>query len=150
MTPAPAADDQPEAVSSTAGPGGSAGAPSPTETIMLSVPASGPYGRIARMSGAALALRRGLSLSAVEDLRLAIDEAIILLLGHRNHEGSIDLEIALEPNAIGITFVPNFDEGPPDLTAEGIERFAELAGPLLSTFEIDSATGTVGIHIGPS
>ena len=119
---------------------------SAAETIRLSLPASGPYGRIARMSGADLALRRGLSLTAVEDLRLAIDEALILILGHRDHEGSVDLEFALEPNAIGIEFVPNFDEGPPDLSGEGIERFTELAGPLLSTFEIDGDTGVVRVY----
>lgn len=135
MTP-PASDD----------PTADAAAPddeSPVEIIKLSLPATGPYGRIARMSGAALALRRGLSLAAVEDLRLAIDEALILLLDRGDHTGSVDLEFGLEPNAISIELVPNFDDGPPDLDSDSIERFVELAGPLLSTFEIDSSTGTL-------
>lgn len=113
------------------------------ETIMLSLPATGPYGRIARMSGASLALRRGLSLSAVEDLRLAIDEGLILLLNHGDHSGSIDLAFELEANALRIDFVANFEDGPPDLGGEAIERFIELAGPLLTSFDIDSATGTL-------
>ncbi len=98
------------------------------------------------MSGAALALRRGLSLAAVEDLRLAIDEALILLLGHGDQDGSVDLEFLLDPNAISIEFVPNFAEGPPDLSSEAVERFVELASPLLTTFDIDSDSGVVRLH----
>ncbi len=113
----------------------------PVETILLSVPASGPYSRLARMSGAALALRRGLSLAAVDDLRLAIDEALILLLDHRDREGSIDLRFALEPNGLTVEMQPNFADGPPTLSADEVDRFAALAGPLLSSFSLDVDTG---------
>lgn len=130
---------------SDASPASSESSPS-SESILLSVPASGPYGRIARMSGAALALRRGLSLAAVEDLRLAIDEALILLLGQGDQDGSVDLEFLLDPNAISIEFVPNFTAGPPDLSADAVERFVELASPLLTTFDIDSDSGVVRLH----
>ncbi len=93
------------------------------------------------MSGAALALRRGLSLAAVDDLRLAIDEALILLLDHRDREGSIDLRFALEPNGLTVEMQPNFADGPPTLSADEVDRFAALAGPLLSSFSLDVDTG---------
>ncbi|MEE9414216.1 MAG: hypothetical protein V3V01_02955 [Acidimicrobiales bacterium] len=123
-------------------------ADAPSETIMLRLPALAAYGRIARMSGAELALRRGLSLSAVEDLRLAIDEVLILLLGHRNHEGSIQLRYELFANAVAISFQPEFDDGRPEYPSDATERFAALAGPLLDDFTIDAETAMVSIVKG--
>lgn len=118
------------------------------ETIMLRLPAVAAYGRIARMSGAELALRRGLSLGAVDDLRLAIDEALILLLGQRDHQGTIGLRFELFANAIAISFQPDFDEGPPSYSAEDVERFTVLASPLLDDFTIDHSSATVSIIKG--
>ncbi len=115
----------------------------PPEVILLSLPATGPFGRIARMSAASLALRRGLSLAAVDDLRLAMDEALILMLGHQDHTGSIDLRFELEANAVAVSFTPRFDDGPPTFAAEDLERFTELAGPLLTDFAIDESVSSL-------
>ena len=58
----------------------------------------------------------------------------------------MDITFELEPNAISIEFVPSFDDGPPDLSADALERFSELAGPLLTTFSIDSNTGVLRLY----
>ncbi len=49
------------------------------ETVRLRLPAGTAYGRVARVTTAAIARRRGFTYREVEDLRLAIDEAIIAL-----------------------------------------------------------------------
>lgn len=95
------------------------------------------------MSAASLALRRGLSLAAVDDLRLAMDEALILMLGHQDHKGSIDLRFELEANALSVSFTPRFDDGPPSFSSDDLERFAELAGPLLTDFTVDDSAGSL-------
>jgi hypothetical protein len=49
--------------------------------VRLSLPARHEYARIARIGVAALALRMGFTYREIEDLRLAVDEALIFLLG---------------------------------------------------------------------
>ena len=44
------------------------------------LPAEPDYGRIARVAASSLALRLGFTFAEVEDLRIAVDETVILLL----------------------------------------------------------------------
>ncbi len=51
-----------------------------TEIVILTLPGSGAYLSILRITTAGLAARLGFDLDAVEDLRVAVDEACTLLL----------------------------------------------------------------------
>ncbi len=50
------------------------------ETVILTLPGSGAYLAILRTTTAGLAARLGFDLDAIEDLRIAVDEACTLLL----------------------------------------------------------------------
>lgn len=56
------------------------GAGTSDDRIRLVLPADPAYGRIARIAVSSVALRLGVPYPVVEDLRLAVDEAVILLL----------------------------------------------------------------------
>jgi hypothetical protein len=67
--------------------------PAPTppvddDRVLLRVPADPRYARVVRVAVSAYALRLGLAPGAVEDLRLAVDEALILLMGSGGGPGT--------------------------------------------------------------
>ena len=108
------------------------------EQVQLELPASPQYGRVARIAAAHLALRRGFSLIEIDDLRLVMDEAAVMLLGP-----------GLEADRLEITFGGGAGTVTVDLRvasatdialpAERIERFAALVGELVDSYEIDAA-----------
>ncbi|NDH75559.1 MAG: hypothetical protein EBY52_02160, partial [Actinobacteria bacterium] len=48
----------------------------PTDEVLLRIPARPEYGRVVRVGGAALGMRQGLSFADIDELRLAVDEAV--------------------------------------------------------------------------
>jgi serine/threonine-protein kinase RsbW len=63
------------------------GATAVTDTVDLRVPADPAYLAVVRTATAGLASRLDLTLDEIEDLRIAVDEACALLLGHQTHPG---------------------------------------------------------------
>ena len=101
-----------------------------TDEVLLRLPARAEYGRIVRVGAAALGIRQGLSFSEIDDLRLAIDEAVILMLGtapadteiwavFRFDEGQLELELACdEGSAPSESSIARFDQATDDLIDE--------------------------------
>ena len=63
--------------------------------IRLVLPAEPDYGRIARVAASSLALRLGFSFAEIEDLRLAVDEMVILLMRPEGGPGDITIEFTI-------------------------------------------------------
>lgn len=117
--------------------------------VLLRVPARAPYARVIRVGAAALALREGLGFAEIDDLRLAIDEAMIALLDglgdateveleviFRVGEGRIDLHAGLMPaQAVSDT---------------AVHRFDALAGGLVDDYDIDPERGWVRMQKAPT
>ncbi len=123
------------------------GEPGEARTIRLVLPADHAWGRVARTAVAGLALRLGFSYPQIEDLRLAIDEALILLLHPRGGAGSDPeadgrVEVRMQPDdttlVIDITTSEERDEGPGDTDAltAARDRFAQLVGPTVDDWEV--------------
>jgi hypothetical protein len=114
---------------------GSRGPATDDRTIRLVVPAAPEYGRVARTAAAGLALRSGFPYRAIEDLRLAIDETLILLLRPDD-----------ETESVAFHFVPDTDQltveaervpaGPP-IAADARRRFERLVGPIIDEWDVD-------------
>lgn len=58
-----------------------------TDLVELRVPADPAYLTVIRTATAGLAARLDLTLDEIEDLRIAVDEACALLIGHTAHAG---------------------------------------------------------------
>lgn len=69
-------------------------------SIRLTLPADPEYGRVARTAVAGLALRLGFPYLAIEDLRLAIDETLILLLRPGIDTASVTIRFEPTPEAL--------------------------------------------------
>lgn len=118
-----------------------------SDEVLLRLPARPEYGRIVRVGAAALGIRQGLSFSEIDDLRLAIDEAVILVLGaapaeteiwavFRFDDGHLELELAC-------------DEGSA-LLEQSIARFDQATDDLIDEYAVDAERAWIRIRKTPA
>ena len=106
------------------------------DQIQRDLPASPEYGRVARIAAAHLALRRGFSLTEIDDLRLVMDEAAVMLLEPSVDGGRLDVTYSVTDDTVSVDArIVADDEG--TLPMDRVERFAELVGELIDEYSID-------------
>lgn len=110
------------------------------DEVRLQLPAGTDYGRVARVTAAALARRHGFTHREVEDLRLAIDEAIIALLDHERPGAAMSLAFAVEGDRVAVTVV-----GAPDRPPAALDRFTSIVSGLVDVATIDLDDGVVSL-----
>ncbi|MEM9204056.1 MAG: hypothetical protein AAGC53_20640 [Actinomycetota bacterium] len=119
-----------------------------TDEVQLRVPARPEYGRIVRVGGAALGIRQGLSFTEIDELRLAIDEAIILLLdGDVDSDREIDATFRFDGERLELELRNN---GRTDLTSAAVDRFDEICSPLIDDYDIDPASAWLRLRKTPT
>lgn len=114
--------------------------PDKPDSIRLSLPARHEYARIARIAMAALALRLGFSYREIEDLRLAVDEALIFLLGSDRPGERVTIMFTTEPGRVTLTATTSFPTAADDPSRQ---RFETLIGDLVDKWETDEAGGSL-------
>lgn len=70
--------------------------------VLLALPATPEFVRLARVTATGLASRAGFSIDEVEDLRLAIDELCFTLIGTKGREGQLELRYRLDGSALEV------------------------------------------------
>jgi hypothetical protein len=113
-------------------------APAP-DVIRLVLPAEPDYGRIARIAASSLALRLGLTFAEIEDLRIAVDETVILLLRPEGDAGDITLEFTVEPHALVIDAVTTAGDDQHWFDRGALSRFDEIVHDTVDVHEVDEA-----------
>jgi hypothetical protein len=106
------------------------------DVVHLRLPAGTDYGRVARVTTAALARRHGFSYREVEDLRLAVDESIIALIDDTDPGAAVDLHYEVEPGVIAITL-----DGASERPGEAVARFHTLVTGLVDGSSLDLGAG---------
>lgn len=129
------------------------------DLVVLRVPADPGYARVARVAVSAYAVRLGLRPADVEDLRLAVDEALILLMGaagpmrvEGDGEGSARQDVVLTldaaddrpPVSVELRLEPPLPAGEPDLAA--LSRFEEIIPPGVTVEAVDQDLGRVALR----
>lgn len=107
------------------------------DVIRLVLPAEPDYGRIARIAASSLALRLGLSFTEIEDLRIAVDETVILLLRPEGELGDITLEFTVEPHALTIDAVTTAGSAQHWFDAGALSRFDEIVRDTVDEHDVD-------------
>ena len=107
------------------------------DQIRLVLPAEPDYGRLARIAASSLALRLGLTFADIEDLRIAVDETVILLLRPEGSRGDITLEFTIEPNALVIDASTTAGDDQHWLDAGARRRFDEIVQDTVDVHEVD-------------
>ncbi len=107
------------------------------DQIRLTIPAEPEYGRLARITVSGLARRLGFSQRSINDLRLAVDETIILLLRPEGRPGTITLRFDVGNAGLDIeatsTAGPNLawvDQG-------ALRRFEAIVDGTVDSYAVD-------------
>ncbi len=112
------------------------------DQVRLVLPADASYGRVARITASSLALRLGFSFVRIDDLRLAIDEALVLLLASQPLEGTITLWFTVEAEGLAVDLL-GADDAPGITTEADVRRFEDLVIPLVDLAELQDDGRTV-------
>jgi hypothetical protein len=111
------------------------------DVVRLRLPAGRAYGRVARVTTAAIARRRDFTYREVEDLRLAIDEAIIALLDEQDPGAAVDLTYTVGDATVAITV-----DGAAGRPPEAAGRFHTIVTGLVDQADLDLAGGHVTLR----
>jgi hypothetical protein len=113
------------------------------DEIRLVLPADPGYSRVARVAASGLGVRLGLRLSEVEDLRIAVDETLILLLRPEGASGTIVFTFSIGEHVLRIDAVSTAGDGQYWVDDAALSRFEQLVGPVVDHHEVDESGRTV-------
>lgn len=116
------------------------GAGTQTDEIRLTLPADPRYGRVARVAATGIGMRLGMEWPDIQDLSLALDETVILLLRPEGSSGEMTFTFTIEPDQLIIdaTSTAGTDQFWTDDAAIG--RFEEILDDVIDVHTLD-ATG---------
>jgi hypothetical protein len=80
--------------------------------VRLAVPASPEFLRLARLTAAGVASRMGFTYDEVEDLRIAIDELCLTVVGATARAGSLELRYTFDAEGLVVEGAGRFDDAP--------------------------------------
>lgn len=119
------------------------------DEVLLRVPARADYARIVRIGAASLALRQGMTFTEIDDLRLAIDEAMIVLLHPHPSGDEGDLHVTYRVTEGRFELEAVRDDGAA-VAESAVSRFDELAAGLVDDYDIDTERGWLRIRKTPT
>ncbi len=109
----------------------------------MRLPARPGYARLARIGAASIALRLGFPLRTIDDLRLALDEAMIMLLDSADPDDEVFIEYDGDLSEIVVRL---WVSPVHDIDGEAEERFLSLTDGLVDGRQVSREDGVVSIH----
>lgn len=113
------------------------------DVITLTIPASLRFVRLVRIGIASIARRRGLSVRAIDDLRLAVDETFSLLLHDSDHPGAVDITFEVDALELLVNVAQRLTDGPLEASPEDLLRFDVVITDLVDRHVADPEAGVV-------
>jgi len=113
------------------------------DVISLTIPSAMRFVRLARIGVASIARRKGLSVRAIDDLRLAVDETFSLILRDEDHPGSVDVTFEVDDHELVVIVVQRLADGALETNAEDLIRFEIVIADLVDRFDADPERGVV-------
>lgn len=86
-------------------------------TIDLAVPATPEYVGLIRSTAAHIAAHADLTIDAIDDLRLAVDEAFAVLIAHKPDSGVVTIKFKIHSERLEIELTGPAGSPPPDKTS---------------------------------
>jgi len=113
------------------------------DQVRLVVPSRGEYARTVRLTAAELASRVGMDIDAVDDVRLAVEEAFVFA-NERVAGADLTFTFTLAPNRIELTVGPlllgcDTDQGGPDAGERYARFILESICEEFAIIEVDGA-----------
>jgi len=107
------------------------------DRIRLVIPAEPEYGRLARITISGLALRLGFTYRSIQDLRLALDETIILLLRPEGGPGEITLWFNVDRTGLDVEATTTAALDQPWIDQGALGRFEAIVGATVDSYAVD-------------
>jgi serine/threonine-protein kinase RsbW len=118
-----------------------------TEHVALTVPARGEYARTVRLAAAELAVRCGLNVDEVDDVRLAVEEAFVFGCG-REPSGGLTFAFSLEPGSMEMLVGPLAKPCTASEDGEAGERYARfILESVCDSYEIVEREGSCYVRL---
>lgn len=117
------------------------------DEIRLTLPAEPEYGRLARIAAAGLALRLGFDYPEIEDLRIAMDETLILLLRPEGSPGRVALTFRCSDEVLEIEARSTAGGDQHWLDQGARRRFEQLVGGLVEEAVVDPSGSHVRLRL---
>ncbi len=111
----------------------------PRDEITLVLPAEPEYGRLARITTSSLAIRLRFPYPVVEDLRLAVDEAIILLLRPEGEPGEITITFTVEEGTLSIDATSTAGSHQHWVDQGALARFEAIVADTVDSLAVDES-----------
>ncbi len=128
--------------------------------VFLRVPADARYARVVRIAVSAFAVRLHLPASSVEDLRLAADEALVLLLGATTADAddpaddaaadaNVVVSLEARDDRLPVLLRLQLDPAPVsnDTDPAALARFRELVPEAMVVDRVDRSAGRVELRL---
>lgn len=122
------------------------------DEIVLTLPASPEFVRVARLTSAGLATRIGMGYDEVEDLRIAVGEACSVLIGSGTRPGTLTLTFTLGSAQVHIDIAATLD-GPTPANGPDTELSDQILDAVVDEHAVEVANDRVWItkrHGGPT
>lgn len=116
------------------------GAGTQHDEISLVLPADPRYGRVARVAVTGIGIRLGLEWPDIQDLGLALDETVILLLRPEGSSGEMTFTFSVEPDQLVIDAATTAGADQDWTNDAAIQRFEEIVADVIDVHTVD-ATG---------
>jgi serine/threonine-protein kinase RsbW len=118
-----------------------------TENVALTVPARGEYARTVRLAAAELAVRCGMNVDEVDDVRLAVEEAFVFGCG-REGVGELTFTFMLDPGSIEMLVGPLGNSCPASIDGEAGERYARfILESVCDSYELVERDGSCYVRL---
>jgi hypothetical protein len=115
------------------------GAGSTNDEIRLVLPADPRYGRVARVAATGIGMRMGLDWPDIQDLGLALDETVILLLRPEGSAGEMTFTFNVEPGQLVIDAVSTAGTDQFWTDDAAISRFEEILDDVIDVHTLDAS-----------
>jgi hypothetical protein len=110
------------------------------DEITLTLPADPRYGRVARVAATGIGMRLGMEWPDIQDLGLALDETVILLLRPEGSSGEMTFTFTVTPDQLVIDAVSTAGTDQFWTDDAAITRFEEILDDVIDVHTLD-ATG---------
>lgn len=106
------------------------------EEISLTLPADPDYVRVARAAVQGVTYRLGMRWRDQQDLQIAVDETLVLLLRPEGADGQVTFRFTIAPDRLLITATTTAGRGQHWIDRGARARFEELVAPTVDSFSV--------------
>jgi len=114
-----------------------------SETVVLEIPAKAEYVLAARLTASAVAQRFSLPIDDLEDIKMAVGEALVLMIAQQRETGNIRIEYRREDDAFTVTLIRDAGCEPNPSDPEQAELSEAIIDALMDELYIREVSGCV-------